>query len=265
MIFMEHKVAIVTANYNYGQYILGAIKSIQQQTYDGPIRMYLVDDGSSDDSWEKICSMTEAIDSKDMEESYYSGPIESRQSDNLYAYRITNSGASTARNVAIWQAWEWADVFGILDSDDEYKPNKIEVLIKKLMEYGEIGVACSDYDIHNELPQRNNISYEFKNSYCRNELMNRCTVHSNSLIKKVYLSQVTLPNKEIFDSQLHGPASQSFIGCTEDYDLWIRLSKICMITHVAESLAIARQNGQNQSMKMTTDIFNQNAKILSSR
>lgn len=265
MIFMEHKVAIITANYNYGQYILEAINSIQRQTYNGPIRMYLVDDGSSDDSWEKICNITEAVDSKDMEESYYSGPIEYRQRDNIYAYRITNSGASTARNVAIWQAWEWADVFGVLDSDDEYKPNKVEVLMNKLMEYGEIGVACSDYDIHNELPHRSNISYEFKNSYCRNELMNRCIIHSNSLIKKAYLAQIILPNKEIFDSQLHGPASQGFIGCTEDYDLWIRLSKICIFTHVAESLAIARQNGQNQSMKMTTDVFNQNAKILSSR
>jgi len=117
---MEHKVAIITANYNYAQYILEAVNSIQRQTYNGPIRMYLVDDGSSDDSWEKICNITEEIDSKDMEDSFYSGPIEFRQSGNLYAYRITNSGASTARNVAIWQAWEWADVFGVLDSDDEY-------------------------------------------------------------------------------------------------------------------------------------------------
>ena len=165
MIFMEHKVAIITANYNYGQYILEAINSIQRQTYNGPIRIYLVDDGSSDDSWEKIWRVTEAVDSKDMEESYYSGPIEYRQRDNIYAYRINNSGASTARNVAVWQAWEWADVFGVLDSDDEYKPNKVEVLMSRLMEYGEIGVACSDYDIHNELPHRSNISYEFKNSY----------------------------------------------------------------------------------------------------
>ena len=262
---MDHKVAIITANYNYGQYILKAIESIKQQTYNGPIRMYLVDDGSSDDSWDKICNITTPVDAVNLEEPYYSGPIEHRQGENLYVYRITNSGASTARNVAIWQAWEWADVFGILDSDDEYKPSKVEVLMDKLMEYGEIGVACSDYDIKNELPHRSNTSYEFKNSYCRNELMNRCIVHSNSLIKKLYLSQILLPNKEIFDSQLHGPASQGFIGCTEDYDLWIRLSKICMMTHVAESLAIARQNGQNQSMKMTTDIFNQNAKILSTR
>ncbi len=65
---MDHKVAIVTANYNYGQYILNAINSIKNQTYNGPIRMYLVDDGSSDDSWNKICNITEVIDSTNMTE-----------------------------------------------------------------------------------------------------------------------------------------------------------------------------------------------------
>ena len=90
-------------------------------------------------------------------------------------------------------------------------------------------------------------------------------VHSNSLIKKKYLNEVKLPNGEFFDSRLHGPASQGFIGCTEDYDLWLRLSKVCIITHVPECLGIANQHGNNQSMKMTTEIFNEQAKILGTR
>ena len=90
-------------------------------------------------------------------------------------------------------------------------------------------------------------------------------VHSNSLIKKHFLEAIRLPNGEIFDSQLHGPASKGFIGCTEDYDLWIRLSKVCLICHVPESLSIVNESGQNQSMRMTSDIFNQNAQILRSR
>ena len=90
-------------------------------------------------------------------------------------------------------------------------------------------------------------------------------VHSNALIKRSVLAAVQLPNGEYFDSRLHGPGSQGFIGCTEDYDLWIRLSKICMMTHVPESLAIAVESGQNQSMKMTPEIFMQNAEILKTR
>ena len=87
-------------------------------------------------------------------------------------------------------------------------------------------------------------------------------VHSNALIKKNYLQAVQLPNGEFYRSELHGPASQGFIGCTEDYDLWLRLSTICVFCHVPEVLGIANQHGRNQSMKMTTEIFNENAKIL---
>ena len=48
------KVAIICANYNYSDYIVAAMDSIVNQTYKGEIRLYVVDDGSTDDSWEKI-------------------------------------------------------------------------------------------------------------------------------------------------------------------------------------------------------------------
>jgi len=254
-------VAIVCTNYNYGNYVGDAIKSVLNQDYNGPLRVYVVDDGSSDHSWEVISSMTEPFETRTLNESYYAGPIEERRKDNLYAFRIVNSGASTGRNVAIWQAWEWADIFGILDSDDAYMPNKVSTLVEKLMEYKEIGVAYGDYD--NVYP--NYTKREFKQSYDRTVLLQRCIVHSNSLIKKDALGKVCQPNKEFFDSRLHGPASKEFIGCTEDYDLWLRLSKVCMMTHVPKKLAIANNTGMNQSYKMTPEMFQRNAQILSSR
>ena len=106
---------------------------------------------------------------------------------------------------------------------------------------------------------------ELKPPYDRQVLLQRCIVHSNSLIKKEYLEAVRLPNGQFFDSRLHGPASKGFIGCTEDYDLWIRLSKICIITHVPECLARANEHGNNQSLKMTGEIFQKQAQILGSR
>ena len=98
-------VAIVCTNYNYGAYIEAAINSVLCQDYKGSLRVYVVDDGSSDDSWEKISSMTEECEARIMDEPYYSGRIEERRKENLYAFRITNSDASTGRNVARWQAW----------------------------------------------------------------------------------------------------------------------------------------------------------------
>ena len=194
---MNPKVAIIIANYNYGDYVVNAVKSIENQTYDGPIKIFLVDDGS----------------------------------------------------------------IGVLDSDDEYYPEKVEKLIAKLVEYPEVGVAYADYDIETPVYSKE----ELKPSYDRQVLLQRCIVHSNSLIKKQYLEMVRLPNGEFFDSRLHGPASQEFIGCTEDYDLWIRLSKVCIMTHVPECLAKANEHGNNQSLKMTGEIFQKHAQILGSR
>ena len=217
---MLPKVAIICANYNYGDYIIEAMKSIVNQTYKGELRLYVVDDGSSDDSWDKICGYI----------NRYSHPTEGQ--DKIYAKRIENSGASVARNTAIEMCWDWADIIGILDADDSYKPNKVEKLVEKLMEHQEIGVAYGDYDIHREYGDKHYVKYEAKSPYCRKELSVRCMVHSNALIKKEYLEKVILPNGEIFDSRLHGPASQGFIGCTEDYDLWLRLSHYCIMCHV---------------------------------
>jgi len=161
--------------------------------------------------------------------------------------------------------WDWADIIGVLDADDAYKPNKVEKLVEKLMEHPEVGVAYGDYDIHRKYDDKNYVKYEAKGAYCRRGLSRSCMVHSNALIKKEYLEKVILPNGEIFDSRLHGPASQGFIGCTEDYDLWLRLSHYCIMCHVPESLSIVNESGQNQSMKMTPEIFQQQAQILGSR
>ena len=244
---MLPKVAIVCANYNYGRFIIEGMESIKKQYYKGETRLYIVDDGSSDDSWEKISEFAE------------------KDPDFVFAQRIQNSGASVARNTALAAAWEWADIFGVLDADDAYKPSKVEKLVEKLMEYPEVGVAYGDYDIYRSYGDKHYVKYESKGAYCRRGLSQSCMVHSNALIKKEYLEKVILPNGEIFDSRLHGPASQGFIGCTEDYDLWLRLSHHCIMCHVPESLSIVNESGQNQSMKMTPEIFQQQAQILGSR
>ena len=261
---MNPNVAIIISNYNYGEYVLEAIDSALNQTYPN-IRVYVLDDGSSDDSWDKISSITDEISAEEMNTPYYTGPIERRQRDNLYAYKTNNSGASTARNVAMWEEWEWAEIFGILDADDMNKPQKVEVLIQKLLDDNQVGVAYGDYETHRTYGYTNYIKHEYKLPYDKRALEKGCIVHSGSLVKKYFLQHIILKNGEFFDSQLHGPASKDFIGCIEDYDLWLRLSNICMIVHVPDPLSIVRETGQNQSMKMTNEVFRNNIASIRAR
>jgi len=263
---MLPNVAIIISNYNYGKYVLDAIDSALSQDYKGALRVHIVDDGSSDDSWEKICAITDSGNIQTLEEPYYKGDFESRQREKLYAYRINNSGASTARNVGIWEAWGWADVFAILDADDTYAVNKVSKQTKKLMEYDEIGVTYSDYVIHRTYNDNDYKKYEYKYPYSSRDLQwEKCIVHSAGLIKKKYLDQVIFANKEFYDSKLHGPGSKPFIGCTEDYDLWLRLSRVCMMSHIPEPLSFVRETGHNQSMKMTEDKFADFVETITSR
>tara|TARA_R110000744_G_scaffold3161_2_gene12281 strand:+ start:11662 stop:12501 length:840 start_codon:yes stop_codon:yes gene_type:complete len=267
------RVAVIISNYNYGDFVLDAIDSALNQDYEGELRVYVLDDGSSDGSWDKIKNkysenFSYSEDSETLKKPYYSGPFEYFQCDslNLWAYRIDNSGASTARNVAIWEAWGWADYFAILDADDMYFPSKISKHVNKLLEHKEIGVAYSDYIIHKtHYVNIDYKKYEYKYPYSIKELHKQCIVHSAGVIKKEYLKKVILNNDEFYDSNLHGPASKGFIGCTEDYDLWIRLANTCMANHIAEPLSFVRETGQNQSMKMNQNIFIDNMQRIKGR
>ena len=259
-------VAVIISNYNYGDYVLDAVSSALEQDYEGQFRIYVVDDGSSDGSYEKLLAyagedVSSITDTHQVTEPYYNGKMKLFQcSDlNLWCYSIENSGASTARNVAIWEAWQWADCFAILDADDLYHPSKVSKQVEKLIEYDEIGVTYSDYIIHKSYTYNDYEKHEYKYPYSKFELEKQCIVHSAGIIKKKYLSKILLDNKEFYDSNLHGPGSQEFIGGTEDYDLWVRLSGVCMMSHVAEPLSYVRETGLNQSMKMTSDIFQDNA------
>ena len=73
------------------------------------------------------------------------------------------------------------------------------------------------------------------------------------------------PQAEFYDSNLHGPLSKGFIGCTEDYDLWLRLAEVCVMAHVAKSLSLVRETGNNQSMRMNPEIFSQNVNFIQNR
>jgi glycosyltransferase involved in cell wall biosynthesis len=258
-------IAIIVANYNYGEYVVNCIRSAISQDYQGGFKVFVTNDGSSDDSLKNILSTWSLPKTESGMASYpyYSGLYETYESkDNkIKVINITNSGASTARNVAIWEAWKYADMFAILDADDVYYPHKLSTMVNKILDHDEIGVIYADYDIH----RGSYIKREYKKPYNKQVLNQECIVHSGALIRKKYLQATMLPNDEIYDSKLHGPLSKGFIGCTEDYDLWLRLSNYCVMYHIPESLSLVRETGKNQSLKMNQQIFHKNMEIIRNR
>lgn len=247
-----NRVSIVIANYNYGDMVIDAFKSGLEQTHS--CHVGIINDGSTDDSHNIIMHY---ISSLSQATCFKPNVI---YNSNFTYINSDNQGASAARNTLIKHLWDQSDFFAILDADDIYYKNKVERLLQEMKDPN-VGVVYGDYDILDQ----NKIKREFKEPYDKSILLQRCIVHSGALIRKTFLEKVLLDNGDAYDVKLHGPLSKGFIGCTEDYDLWLRLSNVCIMKHVPESLSLVRMTGRNQSLKMTQEIFNQNAKILQQR
>jgi len=262
-------IAIIIANYNHGKYVVSSIQSALNQTYKN-VKVYITNDGSKDDSLSRIVENFNLVqtDSEYTYNQYYHGRYDVYKADRLTLIDIENSGASTARNLAIDLALkEDRSLFAvcILDADDECSPNKVSLMMEKMLSSDDIGVVYADYIIERSGVFDRYLKVEYKKPYDREVLLAECIVHSGSLIKVEYLRKVQLNTGEFYDKKLHGPSSQGFIGCTEDYDLWLRLSNHCLMYHIPEPLTLVREDGQNQSLKMTGEIFQKNMEMINQR
>lgn len=109
---MNNLVSIIIPVYNASDYIENCILSIQSQTYK-KIEIVAVDDGSTDDSKEKILQLC-------------------KKYHNIKLISQKNGGVSSARNTGIKNSK--GDFICFMDSDDLLKENFIEILLTKAIE-----------------------------------------------------------------------------------------------------------------------------------
>ncbi len=245
------EVTILIANYNDEDYLDIAIESAVNQDYPGPLNICIVDDGSTDRSWDII-------------ETYIRNPAKDTTENNLdvtfsqhsggrfgntkiYAIKNENSGPSEARNVGIRYLIEKTDIFAILDSDDEMYENKVSTCVAVFGEGGSaVGVVYGDYDtVHTSTGK---IIREYKEPYSRKRLTQECIVHSGSLISKEALEEVLDEN---------GYYDKTMRTC-EDYDLWMRISEKFIISHVPIALTRVRVTGDNSSFIVNQETWQKN-------
>jgi len=115
-------VSIIIPSFNSSNYIVEAIKSALQQTYS-LIEVVVVDDGSTDDTREKLSGYIE------------SGKIR-------YQFQ-TNRGLAAARNTGIKLAK--GTYLQFLDADDLISPTKIEKQVQHLDNSPTLAVSGSDF------------------------------------------------------------------------------------------------------------------------
>jgi glycosyltransferase involved in cell wall biosynthesis len=246
---MSDKVTVLIANKNYGRYIDKAILSALSQTTK-PRCICIVDDFSTDNSWDIIsgyCTRKqvneESVMSPNGEIIMKAGIFE--DVDILGIRLPASCGPSTARNIGIQVTRASTEFYLILDADDEAMPNKIEELLKP-MSNKNVGVSYANYyNINKDTGVK---ILEIKEPYSQIRLLQECIVHSGSLIRTSTLESVAEENG-YYDPNLR---------TCEDWDLWIRLSKVCMFYHVPLTLTNVLVHSENSTFSVAKSLWEKN-------
>ena len=115
--------SVLIANYNNGQYLMGAIDSVRQQAYSN-WEIVLVDDGSSDNS----------------NELYKELELDSR----IRVFRNgKNMGCGYTKRRCVEESS--GELCGFLDPDDEILPNALEVMVETHRNHPEVSLVTSRY------------------------------------------------------------------------------------------------------------------------
>ena len=180
-------ISVIIPTYNRRNTLPRAVESVLNQIYK-PIEIIVVDDGSTDGAKEMCSEMYPLV---------------------RYIYQA-NSGVSSARNTGIKSAS--GDWIALLDSDDEWLPDKLDRQVKLLQDNAEIRFCHT-----NEIWIRNNVRINQKKKHQKyggnifNKCLDICRISpSSSLFHTSVIKDVGL-----FDESL---------DVCEDYDMWLRIT-----------------------------------------
>tara|TARA_B100001758_G_scaffold183462_1_gene160167 strand:- start:8 stop:844 length:837 start_codon:yes stop_codon:yes gene_type:complete len=211
------KVSVIIPTFNRLSLISRAIDSVLKQTLK-PFEIIVVDDGSSDNTSTLI------------KNNYKSVKL----------IKQKNLGVSKARNVGIKNSS--GDWIALLDSDDEWKKNKLEVQIKSLSEHDYYSVCHT-----NEIWIRNGIRVNQKKrhqkygGYIFDKCLDICRISPSSIIfQKNIINEVGW-----FDENL---------SICEDYDLWLRITANFKILFIDKPLVIKYGGHSDQLSKSVNGI-----------
>lgn len=180
------KISVVIPTHNRATVLPRALSSVYQQSHQ-PYEVIVVDDGSTDDS--------EAIITEKFPQ--------------CKTILQPQKGVSSARNCGIRAAT--GDWIALLDSDDEWLPNKLEKQIQAL-EKSPNSRFCHTEEIWIRNGKRVNPMYKHSKS--------GGMIYLNCLPLCVISPSSVLIHRSIFEK--YGYFDESLPAC-EDYDLWLRV------------------------------------------
>jgi glycosyltransferase involved in cell wall biosynthesis len=204
-------VTAVITTYNHGRFVTQALESVLAQTFRN-IDILVVDDGSDDDTQERLAAYTDRI---------------------RYIYQ-ENQSVAAARNTGIRAAA--SNLIAFLDADDLWHPRKLEVQVRHLFRHPEIGLVAVDRLAEGAAswPSLNGCASPRARPITLEELV----------IKPHFAPSGVLVRKDCFDKAGFFDAS---LRNAEDYDMWIRIACYFPVVKLEAPLWWYRVHGANKS------------------
>jgi glycosyltransferase involved in cell wall biosynthesis len=208
-------ISVVIPTYNRKHTLPRAIASVLNQTLQ-PTEIIMVDDGSTDGTADWI------------QETY----------PRINPIRQSNKGVSAARNIGIKYAK--CDWIALLDSDDEWLPDKLERQVEAFNQNPGIKLCHTE-----EIWIRNGVRVNQKKKHQKygghifEKCLDMCRISPSSAI----FHQSLLDDVGYFD--------EAFSVC-EDYDLWLRITAEYPVLFLDEPL-IKKYGGHRDQLSIVPD------------
>lgn len=203
-------ISVLICNYNKEAFICNTLDSVLSQTYK-PSQIVIVDDASTDNSVSLISEYAQQY-----------AEIELVQLKN-------NVGLSNARNVGIKNIKN--PLIAFIDSDDLWHDTKLEKQVDMMQ------ATDSDF-IYNEystFDDQGHIKHDYPKPFLRGDGITKKLIEGNFIMGSS--SAVLCKFDKVLEAGGFDGALQDIAkSFAEDWDLWLRLSKICKFDYVNEPL-----------------------------
>lgn len=206
-------VSVIIPAYNAARFLPQAIESVLEQTYKN-IQVIVVDDGSTDDT-ERVV----------------------RKYPVRYIKIKRSGGPATPRNIGIKNAN--GKLIAFLDSDDVWLPGKLKEQID-FMNKGKLDFVSSNAQV-----------IDGKGKTIRDSYLGEAKVPSGHVFGPLYqnnfiITSSVLAKKTCLEEA--GPFDKGLEGA-EDYDLWLRLARLCRFGFLSQKLLRYREHSGSFSDK----------------
>ena len=191
-------VSVIMPAYNAERYVLEAIRSVLDQSYE-PIEVLLVDDGSSDGTVDLV----------------------RREAPSVRIIQQENGGAAAARNTGL--RYTRGELIGFLDADDGWFPGKLAAQVDYLQRHPEVGLV-----FHHWLVWKPNETGVYTKqqlpSPVPGEIDPSCSgwIYPQLLLDCIVHTSTVMMRRQVFQDT--GYFDQTLVN-GEDYDYWLRVSR----------------------------------------